>query len=82
MTIIQPLTVSAILGALLEEAAQHARATGAPLRVTRWRLTDEERARVVAGDDLFLTLLTFGSPMQPISMTVGPPEWAPGEGGG
>ena len=44
--------------------------------MTRWRLSDEERALIAAGNDVYLTLMTFGQPMQPITMEIGPPEWA------
>ncbi|MDI7267494.1 MAG: hypothetical protein QME96_05825 [Myxococcota bacterium] len=50
--------------------------------MTRWRLTDEERQRIAAGEDLYLTLLTFGRPMQPIMLEVGHPKWAPEEDDG
>lgn len=53
---------------------------GAQAMVTRWRLTDEERARVAAGEDLFVTMLTFGKPLQPILPEIGRPEWASGTG--
>lgn len=43
----------------------------------RWRLTEEEKARVMAGDDLYVTLLTFGRPMQPIDISIGRPEYLP-----
>lgn len=52
--------------------------------MTRWRLDDAERARIAAGEDIYLGLLTFGKPMQPISMCVGNP-WGEAEaaaGGG
>lgn len=44
--------------------------------MTRWRLDDGERAKIAAGEDLYLSLLTFGRPMQPITLEVGRPEWA------
>src|ERR1700719_4054431 len=41
-------------------------------RVTsRWTLTDEQRKSVAEGADIFLTMLTFGEPLQPIQMAVG-----------
>ena len=43
--------------------------------LTRWRLDDDERARIAAGEDLYLMLLTFGRPMQPVSLRVGPGDW-------
>jgi hypothetical protein len=42
--------------------------------LTRWRLTDEERERVVKGEDLYLELLTFGKPVQPIILSIGVPN--------
>ena len=44
--------------------------------MTRWVLSDEERAQVAAGEDVYLTLLTFGQPMQPITLEIGRPDWA------
>lgn len=34
--------------------------------LTRWRLTDEEREAISNGADLWVSLITFGQPMQPI----------------
>lgn len=34
--------------------------------VTRWRLTDEERAAVANGADIWLQIMTGGAPLQPI----------------
>lgn len=39
--------------------------------ISRWTLTDEQRKAVANGDDLFLMLLTFGSPLQPIQIATG-----------
>ncbi len=47
--------------------------------MTRWRLDDAERAKLADGADLYLTLLTFGQPMQPIQLIIGRPDWAPDE---
>lgn len=44
--------------------------------MTRWRLSDVERDKITAGEDIYLSLLTFGQPMQPITMEIGRPEWA------
>lgn len=41
----------------------------------RWTFSDEERARIAAGEDIFAALMTFGDPMQPISIQVGPTGW-------
>jgi hypothetical protein len=40
-------------------------------RVTsRWTFTDDQRQAIAGGADIFLTLLTFGEPLQPILMAV------------
>lgn len=40
-------------------------------RVTsRWTLTDEQRKAVAEGADIYLTLATYGQPLQPILMAV------------
>jgi hypothetical protein len=38
--------------------------------ISRWTLTDEQRIAVANGADIFLTLATYGSPLQPILMAV------------
>jgi hypothetical protein len=38
---------------------------------SRWTLTPEQRIEVFEGADIFLSLLTFGQPLQPIQMQVG-----------
>lgn len=38
--------------------------------VTRWRPTDEERAQLAAGADIWLSSLTFGGPLQPVRLTI------------
>jgi len=43
--------------------------------ITRWTLTDSERAAIVRGEDVFLTVLTFNQPLQPVLLTVGPIDW-------
>lgn len=42
--------------------------------VTCWRLSDEERQRLVAGADLYLSQLTFGTAMQAVILSVGAEE--------
>jgi len=37
---------------------------------SRWRLTEAEREKVAHGADIVLTLLTFGDPLQPITLEV------------
>lgn len=54
-------------------------ADGTTGTMTRWRLDDAERAKLAAGEDLYLSLLTFGQPMQPVTLIVGRPDWAPEE---
>jgi len=47
--------------------------------ISRWTLTNEQRKAVAEGADIFLQLLTFGRPLQPILMAVGSgkenPDW-------
>lgn len=42
--------------------------------LSRWTLTAEQRQAVAAGADLYLTILTFGHPLQPILLAVGAAE--------
>lgn len=44
--------------------------------LTRWRMDDADRAKVAAGEDLYIALMTFGFPMQPMSVQVGDTGWA------
>lgn len=37
--------------------------------IERWRLTWRERLRALLGRDLFIHVLTFGEPLQPIIVT-------------
>jgi hypothetical protein len=53
-------------------AAAYVTKSGVACLLTRWRFTDEERERIAGGEDLFLMQLTFGQPMQPIELQVGP----------
>lgn len=41
--------------------------------ITRWTLTDEERQRVLQGEDIYVTLV--GVPINPLYVTVGPIDW-------
>ncbi len=43
--------------------------------VSRWQLSEEERGKLLAGEDVYLTLWTFGRPLQPIQLQVGCPRW-------
>src|SRR3990167_9883090 len=45
-----------------------------PYVITRWALTDEERARVLRGEDIFIMLVT-ASAINPMFATVGPVNW-------
>lgn len=42
--------------------------------ITRWQLTEDEKRRIVQGEDIFLTILSFGS-INPLFMSVGPVDW-------
>jgi hypothetical protein len=41
--------------------------------ITRWALTPEERAALIAGEDIYLTI--WGVPIRPIYLCVGPCDW-------
>ena len=43
--------------------------------VTRWTFTDAERAAILRGEDVYLTICTFNTPLQPVLLTVGPIDW-------
>jgi hypothetical protein len=38
---------------------------------TRWMLTDDQRKAIAAGADIYLMLLTFHQPLQPIQIATG-----------
>lgn len=38
--------------------------------ISRWTFTDEQRKAIAEGADVFLILMTFGAPLQPIKMAV------------
>jgi hypothetical protein len=40
--------------------------------VTRWKLTDDERERLLKREDLYLTVATHDQPFQPVRLQVGP----------
>lgn len=42
--------------------------------ITRWTPTPEERAAVMRGEDIFVTLLSHGA-INPLFVTVGPVDW-------
>ena len=43
--------------------------------ITRWRPTEDERRQILVGEDLYLTISTFNTPLQPVMLTVGPVDW-------
>ena len=43
--------------------------------ISRWVPTAEERAAIMRGEDIFLTVCTFGQRLQPVMVTVGPIDW-------
>jgi hypothetical protein len=53
-------------------AAAYEYSDGAYGLLTRWRLTEDERKRLLAGEDVYLMQLTFRKPMQPVRLQVGP----------
>jgi hypothetical protein len=42
---------------------------------TRWHLTWRERCKVLFGGDLWLTVLTFNLPLQPVKIETEPPKF-------
>ena len=42
--------------------------------ITRWSLSDDERAAILRGEDIFVTLLSHGA-INPLFVTVGPVNW-------
>lgn len=55
--------------------------TGAVGVLTRWRPSPDERERLIRGEDIYIALTTYGRPMQPLSVQVGPEGWEPAEPG-
>lgn len=45
--------------------------------ITRWTLTEDERRRILLGDDVFLTIWTNGQ-INPVHLSVGPCDWSRG----
>lgn len=45
--------------------------------ISCWSLTDDERAAIANGADLYLQQLTFGIDLQPILPTIGLPQFCP-----
>lgn len=46
-----------------------------PVLLSRWKPTSEERERIAAGEDIYLGVLTFNRPLQPLIMQVGRDGW-------
>lgn len=44
--------------------------------IMAFELTGEERQRIINGEDVYVALLTYGHPQQPIMLSVGPEEMA------
>ena len=42
--------------------------------LSRWRLTDAERAHIAGGGDLFICVMHFGHPLQPLLPIADTPE--------
>jgi hypothetical protein len=42
--------------------------------ITRWSLSDVERAALVRGEDIYLTIWSQGA-INPVALTVGPCNW-------
>ena len=42
--------------------------------ITRWTLSDDERLAIVRGEDLYITVLSYGA-INPLFATVGPVNW-------
>jgi dihydrofolate reductase len=42
--------------------------------ITRWSLSDDERRAILAGEDIYVTLLSHGA-INPMFVTVGPVNW-------
>lgn len=38
--------------------------------ITRWKFSDAERKAIADGKDLYLSIMTFGNPLQPVSLWV------------
>jgi hypothetical protein len=45
--------------------------------VTRWQLTWRERFRVMFGGSVWLSVLTFNHPLQPVKLETVPPQFGP-----
>ncbi len=48
-----------------------------PQVITRWSLSLQERAAIVRGEDIYVTILSDGA-INPLFVTVGPVDWRNG----
>lgn len=51
--------------------------TNSPVVILRWRLTPEEKQKLIDGEDLWTCHLTFGNSFQPLITSIGKPDWLP-----
>lgn len=42
--------------------------------ITRWELSQEERRRILEGEDIYLSI--WGTPIRPVCLSVGPLDWS------
>lgn len=42
--------------------------------ITRWTPSEDERAAILCGEDIYVTLVSFGT-INPLFVTVGPVDW-------
>lgn len=68
----QPQYDPLVIGAYYNTALQ------SPVFLSRWKPTEEERARIAAGEDLYLSVNTFGGAFPPVGLQVGPEGWVVG----
>ena len=57
--------------------AVHPHTDGSRSLLTRWTMTDDERRRVAAGEDIYVAQMNFGGPMTPLLVSVGPGPYGP-----
>lgn len=50
---------------------------GSATILTRWQPTPDERARIAAGEDVFVSQANFGGGMTPMMVHTGKPAWVP-----
>ncbi len=55
---------------------QNSQYPGATVMLVRVTFTDEERALIFAGEDLYISQLNFGHGFSPMTVEVGPQWWA------